>query len=402
MLTIAEYVDGSTLIIVNFVLHTVSAIVMLVMYLGMREAKGLFSWMLSNISFAFGFLLLMTSLLDWAPIINSLAANLLIDAGALLAYVAVLQFLERPKRALWLLAPPIALSVIETIYFLQGGVDFSKMIPLGCTARAIVTIGAGWQLLRHASPYMRPASTLSAIFHFIWAAMLFSRVGWWMSTPFDRVDDDPTTPYALMTRIVLTFVVTPSYLWMVTRRLDNELLRQAQQDPLTGIANRRVMWERGERILDDARRSGRGASLLMLDVDHFKSVNDRFGHGVGDRVLVGIAAALVEQLRDKDMVARVGGEEFMVLLPDADQESALAVADRLRAAVETLPFPLEDGKTLHCTISVGMSLFGQDGRNWENLVTTADRALYCAKRLGRNRVETAPLVETASLMEAVA
>jgi diguanylate cyclase (GGDEF)-like protein len=128
----------------------------------------------------------------------------------------------------------------------------------------------------------------------------------------------------------------------------------------------------------------------MIDVDHFKSVNDRFGHAMGDAVLVGIASELSSNVRQNDLVARVGGEEFMVLLPDISMDAAANLADRLRLAVAAAGFPLPDGEVLRCTISVGMSLHEGDERTWERLVQDADAALYCAKRLGRNRVELAP------------
>lgn len=395
MLAIAEYVDANTLIVVNFVLSAVSALVMLVVRAGMRDARGLLSWALSNLLFAAGFLLLLAYLVSWPPVLNLLVANLLIDAGAVLAYVAVLQFLGRPRSHLWLIAPSVALCVVEVMLFVGRGVDMSVMVPLGAASRAIVTIGAGWQSWRHVDRYMRPASTISAVLHFLWAAMLFTRIGWWTWSQYDEVDWDPTTPYALMVRIVLTFVVTPSYLWMITRRLDQELIRQARQDPLTGIANRRVMWACGQRVLGEAQQKRSCAALLMIDVDHFKSVNDRFGHGLGDQVLVGIAGTLRGQIREQDVVARVGGEEFMVLLPQTGSEAAMVIADRLRAAVERIAFPLADGDRLQCTISIGLGLFDQNASNWDGLVLAADRALYLAKHLGRNRIELPPPVEAA-------
>lgn len=390
MIELMEYIDGATLIIVNILLSSISAIVMLTMYLGMRSAKGLFVWMLGNAAFATGFSLLMSD--ETLPVMSSLLANLIIDMGAILSYVAVLQFLERPRRDLWLIAPAVLLAVVEVVMFFQRGVDYRMTTVLGCSLRALVTIGAGWQLLRFANPQMRPASTLSAVFHFIWAAMLLSRIAWWAFSHYSDTGEDPTTPYALIMRIALTFVVTPSYLWMVTRRLDSELLKQARQDPLTGIANRRIMWESGEKTLNDALRVGRKLGLLMIDVDHFKSVNDRFGHGTGDRVLVAVAQTLSNNLREGDMVARVGGEEFMVLLmPEVDHALTLAIGDRLRVAVESLEFPLPDGQVLRCTISVGYSLFNRDGYSWEDIVAAADRGLYSAKHLGRNRIEAPPL-----------
>lgn len=398
MLAIAELFDGATLIFINFLLSLVSAVVMLFVRAGMPNARGLTAWTASNIFFALGFLLLLSYYLFSAPpLVESLIANLLIDAGSITAYIAVLLFLRRPRSRLWVIAPALLLIMVEIGLYARHGANMAIMVPLGASARAIVTIGAGWQLLRHAPSYMRPASTIGGIFHFSWALMLVSRTAWWISSHFAAVDWDPTTPFALIARIVLTFVVTPGYLWMIARQLDQALLEQAQQDPLTGIPNRRVMWHRGQRQAEFAMTQHTPVGLLMIDVDHFKSVNDRFGHGVGDEVLVGIAKALAANMREGDLVARVGGEEFMVLLPGASYEDAYNVAERLRAAVECLPFPLDDGGTLHCTISMGISVLDQDAIDWPDLVRTADRALYCAKQLGRNRIESAPPVRTPAI-----
>ncbi|MDF0544817.1 GGDEF domain-containing protein [Sphingobium sp. H39-3-25] len=386
-------IDTETLMFMNFLLSAVSALVMFALYSGNRKARGLWCWACSNICFAVGFFLLLHRWMHLPYYASVLIPNLLIDLGAILVLIAVVQFLEQPRRALWPILPGLCLMAIEIGHFFWSGLDMGKMVPLGASARALVTIGAGWQLWRHSKPYSRPASGLSAMFHFAWAAMLISRVAWWIFSQFKLVDQDPTTTYALLMRIVLTFAVTPSYLWMLTRELDQELFQLAKQDPLTGVANRRVMWDAGRRAVAAAERGNWTTGILMMDVDHFKSVNDRFGHCVGDDVLSGIAATLAANVRETDTVARVGGEEFMVLLPRTNPEEALYAADRLRTAVENLEFPLEGGGILRCTISVGMSFFRQDAQNWESLVSSADRALYCAKHLGRNRVETPPPVE---------
>lgn len=393
MLAIAEVIDGDTLIVVNAVLSAVSALVLYIVYLGNRQEAGLPCWAFGNLCFAVGFGLLLAYGADISPYVDILAANLLIDFGAILAYVAVLQFLERPRVNFWPIAPSICLMVFEAVEFARHGTDMREMVITGVLARGIVTFAAGSQLLRRAGPNLRPASTLSAMFHFLWVAMLLSRACWWLFGGYQEVNWDPTTPAALMARILLTFVVTPSYLWMLTRRLDHELIRQAREDALTGVANRRAIWDQAPRTLAEAARSGRPACLLMIDVDHFKSVNDRFGHAMGDQVLVGVATALSSQLRQNDLIARVGGEEFMVLLPGIATEDAASLADRLRSAVEMSEFPLSDGNILRCTVSIGMSQFLGEDRDWESLVQGADDALYCAKRLGRNRVELAPPYE---------
>lgn len=165
-----------------------------------------------------------------------------------------------------------------------------------------------------------------------------------------------------------------------------ETRRLANSDGLTGLQNRRRTTERLEAEIARARRYGTKLSLLLCDVDHFKQVNDQFGHNVGDEVLVRVAATLSETLRQVDLVGRWGGEEFLVLLPDTDGEGARVVAERLRKAVESLPpFP---GGPSKVTSSIGIASYnGED--NSAVFVDRADQALYRAKKAGRNRCEVA-------------
>jgi diguanylate cyclase (GGDEF)-like protein len=165
-------------------------------------------------------------------------------------------------------------------------------------------------------------------------------------------------------------------------RLFQRLQQQALTDPLTGCFNRRFLQMQLERDVRLATRSRHPVSVLMLDIDHFKQVNDNHGHDAGDEALRLIAEALRSELRGVDTCTRYGGEEFAIIVPQADEEGALAVAERLRARVEALSIP-----AVGCvTASLGLATFPVHVRSSDLLVTAADRALYRAKREGRNRV----------------
>jgi diguanylate cyclase (GGDEF)-like protein len=160
-----------------------------------------------------------------------------------------------------------------------------------------------------------------------------------------------------------------------------ELEQLARTDGLTGLLNQRAFKERLEEEFRRALRHGDPLSLLMLDLDHFKRLNDRRGHPFGDRVLRRIAEVTVEAVRETDLVARCGGEEFAVILPRTSLNGALTVAERIREAIEALD--LEGERT---TVSVGIAGFpGSHARSAELLVRAADEALYSSKRAGRNR-----------------
>ncbi len=164
-----------------------------------------------------------------------------------------------------------------------------------------------------------------------------------------------------------------------------EARQAAVCDHLTGIGNRRAFFDAAETELRRWQRKPRPLSLLMIDVDHFKKVNDAHGHPVGDEVLRHIARWMGTTFRQIDVVARIGGEEFAVLLPGADLPSAQRVAERLRAALEAQPAPTDAGP-VRCTVSIGISTMDENTPSVDALLKRADVALYAAKHSGRNRV----------------
>jgi diguanylate cyclase (GGDEF)-like protein/PAS domain S-box-containing protein len=163
-----------------------------------------------------------------------------------------------------------------------------------------------------------------------------------------------------------------------------QLERQAMSDTLTGLPNRRAFEAEATRMVARAKRSASPITVGIADIDHFKKVNDAHGHPVGDEVLSAVSAVLAEAGRSSDFVARIGGEEFGMLFPDALPQTARAVAERMRRAVADFPIVTAGGTELHITISFGLASFS--GTLTEAL-SRADSALYLAKHNGRNRIE---------------
>ena len=172
-----------------------------------------------------------------------------------------------------------------------------------------------------------------------------------------------------------------------TRALLEDRLDEALRDPLTGIHNRRYADGYLDRLCSDHRASVSGPfAVLLLDLDHFKGVNDRFGHVAGDSVLRAVAQRLRGELRDRDMVARVGGEEFLVVLPDTDADTARVVAERLRQAVNEEDIALGRGRSVRISVSVGVAVSHSGAGDCQSVYERADRALYASKTGGRNLV----------------
>ncbi len=164
-----------------------------------------------------------------------------------------------------------------------------------------------------------------------------------------------------------------------------EINRRARTDALTGLANRQQFEERLSRIVMETNRFGGSCTLVVVDIDRFKHVNDTYGHQVGDEVLRRVASALQQEVRTVDLCARYGGEEMALLLPQTDLSGGCQLAERLRAAVGANPFVI-GGRDIAVTISLGLATYPEGARDRDELFSAADRALYAAKRGGRNLV----------------
>jgi len=177
------------------------------------------------------------------------------------------------------------------------------------------------------------------------------------------------------------------------------LEQESITDPLMGIYNRRYLERRLTSEVARASRYGMPLSVLLLDIDHFKRINDSYGHQVGDVVLAELAQLIVNTVRTTDIVTRYGGEEIMVIAPSTPLRTAANLAERLRKIIEHRPFDVPAKlhrklKALHITVSVGVACFGQNANDFQSLIQSTDEALYRAKKKGRNCVITARPVTT--------
>jgi diguanylate cyclase (GGDEF)-like protein len=164
-----------------------------------------------------------------------------------------------------------------------------------------------------------------------------------------------------------------------------QLREQSIRDPLTGLFNRRYLEETLNRELARAKRHDLPLSLVMLDIDHFKTLNDTHGHLAGDEVLRGLASLIMESCRGDDLACRYGGEEFLLALPGMSLESAMQRAEQWRGLIEDTGFAWQD-KILSITVSMGICAFPEQANDPAHLIANADQALYQAKEAGRNRV----------------
>jgi len=175
---------------------------------------------------------------------------------------------------------------------------------------------------------------------------------------------------------------------LLIHRQAEEMKRLAETDPLTGSLNRRVLLTHVQRAISLYQRTGKPFSMILFDIDKFKSINDTYGHTLGDRVLIDVVEAVSGAIRGDDILARVGGEEFAVLLHGSDLENAEVVAERFRRRIADIQ-TTHLGKPVRCTSSFGVAMIEDDDTTMETIYQRADAALYRAKLGGRNRVEIA-------------
>lgn len=204
----------------------------------------------------------------------------------------------------------------------------------------------------------------------------------------------PFSPNA-MTTAILSLLLTSLICYAYTsrsisffRRMNdaNEMLRvQAAVDPLTGVMNARAYYATTDRLIQVGLRSGAPFSVLFVDLDHFKSINDRYGHEAGDTVLRSVAGCLTANIRQSDALGRIGGEEFSIFLPDTDLTQAEVLAEKLRTSIEALT-PTVGDMRLKVTASIGVAGNRPDHRTIADIQRIADQAMYQAKKQGRNRV----------------
>ena len=256
---------------------------------------------------------------------------------------------------------------------------------------ASVTTVLGWFGIVFALAFLVFGTRRGAIFSLAGFALLYLAagvsVGWGMLAEADSIELLAFAPVGHATLITVMWVLARNVEQLAAARSRAELLEvQATTDVLTGVVNRRRLDDELQRLIAQALRYGQSLSVVLVDLDRFKEVNDTHGHDIGDRVLVEVADRLTATVRDADLVGRWGGEEFLLLAPHTDHPAACALAERCREAISRPSMPVGD---VTMTASFGVATLGPDD-DARSLMRRADLALYTAKSEGRDRVVGLP------------
>ena len=309
-------------------------------------------------------------------------ASLALLSGMTLLYFGSRQFFGLP-RSIRLWSGLILAAMAALIWYAHVEPHFGRRVQIVSLFIVLISTSHARLLLRHGRRGFATYLTVAALL--IQAAAHAVRV----VTAFDLAPD--ATLFALsptQTGIVTSFsfsmlMVSIGVVLMATDRVRAEIEYLASYEALTGALSRRALLDTCERELERCRRKGHSMSLLMIDLDNFKAINDSHGHQAGDRVLVEFAARVTALLRRPDHFGRFGGEEFVALLPETSLEDAQIVAERIRADIAGA------GVQPWCTVSIGVAVSSADHATVDALLGHADTALYAAKTAGRNRVRRA-------------
>ena len=355
-----------------------------------RRRDGLGRWAAALLVNAIGHLLIMLRGLI-PDVLSIVVGNLMLSSVFVGLIAAVYQFQGRPVRWPLLLAPPALVLVFVSVFIdnFPARVSFVGLV---------IGLQAVWALLaalshRHATVGRGQWLLVAGLL--LEAVVLGGRALVAISTHTEATNILQSSALQTLTFLATFSVVLISsvgFVFMSRDRADENNRVLAALDPLTGVANRRSLIAALDRDVARAQRMREPMALMMVDIDHFKDVNDQYGHPAGDRVLCSVVNVLRQRVRAQDLVGRYGGEEFMVLLPDTGLTGAEQLARELCKAVEESRCPADGvpGPGIAVTVSIGV--FGgrlESGDSWDMLIAAADRALYQAKNNGRNRVEVA-------------
>lgn len=325
-------------------------------------------------------------------VLSIVLANPLLTASVSLLYLAIGELERTPRRSSMVYGPP-AVVLCTFIYY-------GALVPNFAIRSAVLAGVAAFQMLVCASQLLRRARQRRLITHVL-TGVAFLLCGAVLTVrTFDallrpRSNDpsmlfhaDPAQQVFFLLMFVTVYLLSFGFVLMCNESFNEELMRLATLDSLTERFNRRTIEDLARREAARSRRGRLPLSVAILDLDHFKRINDTFGHPAGDAALRHVGELLQGLLRSHDLLGRYGGEEFLVVMPETDEPQAAVVAERLRSEVERAVLALTNAE-VRLTTSIGVAQFAYDGDSFDAALRNADEALYAAKALGRNCVVAA-------------
>ncbi|MDR3736235.1 MAG: GGDEF domain-containing protein [Acidobacteriaceae bacterium] len=379
--------DYRTLFFANIASVSVFVLCMVTLAWRNRQVKGL-GWFAGALAMLWLKLALQGLEGRVPPIVSGMVANELYLISIAMQMLGLRWFVLRtPVRTKWMLTGMAAILGTYSALFLLKISYSGNVINLPFIAFCGWSV---WLLLKHGrGPFAAVSSVAAAVLcgEMVVAGYRAALTNFRYTRPWETVhaESDPRWLYSLAAMFFFATFMVMCEIWFLVTELQRELAEQARTDSLTGALNRRALEEAASRESARSMRSGHPLCMIMLDVDQFKLLNDKFGHAAGDCALQALVQKSRSMLRQQDLLARTGGEEFTILLPDTPARAGVEVAERIRQAIEQMEVQYEGGH-LRFTVSMGVAQLEPIPGNWEGMMRRADIAMYEAKEHGRNKV----------------
>ncbi len=318
--------------------------------------------------------------------VSIVIGNLLVIGAYFVLFLSLAALLKFRRHNLWL---HVALVGVGVITMLQWGLfkpdTTLRLIAYSAVLGTQQALIALFIMRREDNPLRRACGPLALVLAGLCLSNLIRIVGVFSTgAPADYLKAGPFLSWIVMINACLQCGAMVSYVWITAALLRNDLEVQAATDPLTGLLNRRAIEREAERLISVCALADEPITAIIIDLDHFKSINDSFGHHYGDRTLIAVANTLRSSVRPGDLVGRMGGDEFALVLPFTPMEAATQRAEQLRAAIEALAPVIDGADGRSITASFGLAEADDLASTWSHLVIRCDQALYAAKGVGGN------------------
>lgn len=379
---------GQILTLALLSVHLVLGMLCIAVARSERAAPALRIWGWGLLAFAAGALLTLITALPFD--LRQILGNTIIILSGLFCPLAVVQHTDwRFPRGMFAGLFTLGVAGLITNHLFGLGLAWDIGIP---TLIATLNFGIATAVL-----WTRAPAAVERAARFVGITLALSILIWlsrWavvslvLDGSWERERADLAFALFAIAQLLTLVAGTLGMVWIEVLLMRGRLERMALTDALTGLPNRRAMRAQFEAEVARAQRSGEGFALVLFDADYFKDLNDAHGHLAGDAVLAWIANTLSEAKRGADALGRIGGEEFLVLLPGLSRMDAIAAAERLRSLVGGTRLE-HDGQELRATLSGGLAVYPEEGEDWDRLFNTADRRMYRAKQAGRDQLVAA-------------
>ena len=379
----------------NFDLKTIIVMSMLLTFMlsmmlaiTRKHHKGLHGpgyWAVGNLVIGLGMVLVLIQL-D-APKLTFLPGMALIGVGLSLYINGIQAFTDKkPDHRI----PPIVFLLLIAIeaYFMLQQQDIRMTAILSAVVFSVIYFYCARLTFSRDDGIVGTLFWIASSLYLLMALLMIGRAIYTTQVDiavFNSFATWPVNAYTFMLGAVSQFFISSLFVLMLSYKLNQKLESIATIDGLTGVLNRRGLEDAAIKMQDICKRINLSMAILLIDIDHFKKVNDKYGHLTGDDVLRHLSKEVASVLRSSDVLGRYGGEEFCVFLPNTTETDAVALAERIRAGVEASPF-INANDSIKTTISIGVADSVRAGYDFKGLVATADSAMYGAKNGGRNRV----------------